>query len=42
MGVATGSVRDKGDDDDITEAVNDDEEMAESAGAAVLAMAAWC
>ena len=42
MGVATGSVANECDDDDITEAVDDDEEVAEVAGAAVLAMAAWC
>ena len=29
-------------DDDITESVNDDEEVAADAGTVVLAMAAWC
>ena len=42
MGDATGSVADECDDDDIKEAVDDDEEVVESAGAAVLAMASWC
>ena len=40
MGVATGSVADECNDDDITKAVDDDEELAEVAGASVLAMAA--
>ena len=42
MGVGTGSVADECDDDDITEEVDNDEEVAEAAGAAVLAMATWC
>ena len=40
MGVATGSMADECDGDDITEAVDDDEEMAEVAGAAFLDIAA--
>ena len=38
----TGSVADELEDDDITESVNDDEEVAADAGTVVLARAAWC